>query len=389
MTQSLKIIQTTAHFQPEEYGGFEHYLCRGISELGHEPLLITSDRRAPRYSKDRSSLGTGEYKTKDYRIYRFPTLFDIRSVPIVDLDIIEFLSDIDFDVVHAHEIYEQITLMAFYVARKKRIPFGFTQHRNYCPQGVLGSSLRLFYQSIGRKVVDACNFICATSNSAADFLRNLGITRDIEILPNCLDTNVFRPDIETDLKEEMGLQGNKLILFVGRLHKEKGLKYLIEAFKTIKNRCPKTKLILAGKGEERENLESRISELGLHGDVVFLDYFPYKKMPELYNACDIVVLPSIFEPFGMVLVEAMACGKPIVGSKVGGIKDIIEDGENGFLTQPRNTQQLAGKIEILLFNEDLRTKFGRKGREKSIENFSYKAVAKKALNIYKRLLRTQ
>lgn len=381
---NFRIVQTTAHFQPGKYGGFEYYLCKGLSELGHKVWVVTTDRMAPRYSKNRSSIGVGEQIIGKYEVFRFRTLFELRSIPVVKIN--NFLSDLDLDIVHAHEIYQPISIQSFYAAMKKGKPFGFTQHRSYCPKNAHGSFLKLFYRSIGKKIIDSCAFVCATSTSAAEFLRSLGVKKRIEKLPNCLDTDKFRPNIKTNLKEKLGLQDHRSILFVGRLHKEKGLRYLIEAFKTIRDRYSDMKLILAGNGPERKHLERQVTKLNLHNDVIFLDYFPYQKMPGLYNVCDIFVLPSVVEPFGMVLTEAMACGKPVVGSKVGGIKDIVQNGENGFLTEPCNSDHLAEKIEILLSDEKLRIKFERNGREKIQNTFSYRVVAEKATKIYEEIL---
>ena len=351
--------------------------------------LVTSDRIAPRYSRarDRSSIGVGEETIGKYKVFRFRTLFEMRSIPFVRAT--NFLSDLDFDVVHAHEIYQPISIQSFYAALKKKKPYGFTQHRSYCPKNAQGSFLKLFYQSIGKKIIDSCAFVSATSSSAVEFLRSLGVKRRIEKLPNCLDTEKFRPDIKTNLEEKLGLQDHRSILFVGRLHKEKGVKYLVKAFRIIRDRYLDTKLILAGNGPERKNLELQVTKLNLQNDVVFLNYFPYKKMPELYNVCDIFVLPSVVEPFGMVLIEAMACGKPVIGSKVGGISDIIENGKNGFLIEPRNSYQLAEKIKILLSDEELRIGFGRKGRAKIQNTFSYVAVAQKAAKIYEEVLEAE
>jgi len=382
--ENLRIAQITAHFQPRQYGGFEYYLCEGLSKLGHKVCLVTSDRIAPRYSENRSSIGVGEETVGKYKVFRFRTLFELRSVPFVRIT--NFLSDLDFDVVHAHEIYQPISIESFYAAMKKEKPYGFTQHRSYCPKNAQGSFLKLFYRSLGKKIIDSCAFVCATSTSAVEFLRNLGVKRRIEKLPNCLDTEKFRPNIRTNLKEKLGLQNHRLILFAGRLHREKGLRYLIRAFRLIRDRYSDTKLIIAGRGPERENLEHQVAALNLHNNVVFLDYFPYEKMPELYNVCDIFVLPSVVEPFGMALIEAMSCGKPAIGSRVGGINDIIENSKNGFLTEPRNLGQLAEKIEILLSDEKLRIKFGRNGREKAQNTFSYGAVAQKATRIYEKAL---
>jgi len=170
------------------------------------------------------------------------------------------------------------------------------------------------------------------------------------------------------------------------LHKEKGLKYLIKSFRIITDKYSDTKLILTGNGPEKENLKILVAKYNLYNNIIFLDYFPYEKIQELYNICDVIILPSLFEPFGMALTEAMACGKPVIGSNIGGIKDIIQNGKNGFLIDPRNSKKLAEKIDILLSDDKLRIEFGKKGREKVQNTFSYSVVAKKAAKIYQKYL---
>ncbi len=387
----LRIIQTSAHFQIREHGGFEHYLCKGLSELGHRVHLITSDRVARRYSRGRHSLGVGEQAVGGYKIFRFRTLFELiptekSAIPILDPSIKDFLSNLDFDIVHAHEIYQPISLQSFRAAIKKRKPYGFSQHRNFYPRNVQGQLLKMFYRSVGKTIVNSCDFVCATSSSAVSFLNDFGVKRRVAFLPNCLDIRKFRQGINLDLKERMGLHGYKVVLFVGRLYKDKGVKYLIKAFKAIRDRYSGVKLIIAGNGPERERLELQAAKYDLRKDVIFLGHYPHHKIPELYNVCDVFVLPSLIEPFGMVLIEAMACGKPVIGSKVGGILDIIEDGKNGFLTKAGDSTQMAKQIEVLLLSEEMCRKFGRRSREIVEISFSYEMVAKKAAKIYKKAL---
>ena len=191
------------------------------------------------------------------------------------------------------------------------------------------------------------------------------------------------------LKEKLGLEDNRIILYVGRLHKEKGVKYLVEAFKTVKQWHPDVVLLIVGEGSEKENLVFQAKQLGLQQSIMFMDFLPHEMLPELYNSCDILSLPSIAEAFGMVLIEAMACGKPVVGSRVGGINDIIEDSENGFLVEPGRPDQLAEKIHLILSDKKLLKRLGTKARKKVEDKYSYYAVAKKAMSIYEQALETK
>ena len=133
--------------------------------------------------------------------------------------------------------------------------------------------------------------------------------------------------------------------------------------------------------------EKRIIELKIEDRVAFLDYLPDEKIPYYYSEADIFVLPSIVdengdtEGLGVVLVEANACECPVIGSKVGGIVDVIEDGYNGFLSEEKNSGMLAELILKLAADEHLRKEMGRKGRMKVESNFSWQGIAEKMENV--------
>jgi len=385
--KNLTVIQTAPYFQVG-MGGPDHYLCKGLSELNNYVHLITSDRRRPgsSHNRYRYPIGTWRMTVDGFEMHRFRTLFEIGSVPFLDWHVSRFLSKIDFDVIHTHEIYYPHSIQSLCLARKKGKVFGVTQHRYYCPRGLSGSFLTTYYYTLARKIFDLCDFVFATSRSAADFLRDLGVRKEVHLLPNSIDVKIFKPITKKNLKEKLGLQNRRVLLYIGRMHKEKGLKYLIEAFEIIKRTYPDSVLVLVGKGPDKENIMFQAKRLGLREGILLIEYFPHDRLFELYNLCDVLVLPSLVEPFGMVLIEAMACGQPVVGSNVGGISDIIDDGENGFLVEPRRSDQLAEKISVLLSDEKLRRKFGNRGRKKVEDNYSYQVVAKKALSVYERAL---
>lgn len=385
LTKSFTVVQTVPYFQPG-IGGPDYYLCKGLSELHNKVYLLTSDRKRPGFSHTRHVIRTGQMSVDGFEVCRFRTLLKIGSIPVLDWHVSRFVSNLDFDIVHAHEIYYPHSVQSFRVARKKGKVFGTSQHRYNYPRNVLGLFLKTYYLTTGRKIFDLCDFVCAISSSAANFLRNIGVKREIYILPNSVDVERFRPMTGRHLKEKLGLEDNRIILYVGRLHKEKGVEYLVDAFKTIKQWHPDVVLVIVGKGSEKESLVFQAKKLSLQQSILFMDYLPHEMLPELYNSCDILTSPSIVEPFGMVLIEAMACGKPVVGSKVGGIKDIIDDGENGFLVEPGRPDQLAEKIHLILSDKKMQKRFGTKAREKVEDNYSYQAVAKKAMSIYEQAL---
>ena len=196
-------------------------------------------------------------------------------------------------------------------------------------------------------------------------------------------------DLELFLKEK-NINFKNFILFVGNLEKVKGVEYLIKAFRKVYNANEKRnvsatnnnansineiKLVIVGDGSERKNLESVVSNSksqisSFKSKIKFKGYLSLEETRNVMKDCYCLVLPSLSEGLGRVILEAMALGKPVIGSNVGGIPDLIRDGENGFLVEPKNVEELAEKIRVLLNNKQLAIEMGEKGREFIEKNFS-------------------
>ncbi len=141
-----------------------------------------------------------------------------------------------------------------------------------------------------------------------------------------------------------------------------------------------TSLALVGSGPFEKKLRMRAAELGIRDKVFFFGHVPNNKLSAYYNACDVFVLPSLYEPLGIVLLEAMACGKPVVASRVGGIPELVDE-KVGMLVEPKNPDALAKSILMLLSDADLAKKLGDAGRRRA-EHFDWQHVLKKTLKVY-------
>lgn len=176
-------------------------------------------------------------------------------------------------------------------------------------------------------------------------------------------------DLDIFLKQE-NVKFDNYILFVGHLEKVKGIEYLIDAFNKANKEFPDFKLILVGKGGEKKNYELRITNYELGDRIKFTGELPLEEVQDIMKNCYCLILPSLSEGLPRVLMEAMALGKPVIGSNVGGIPDLIKDNYNGFLTEPKNSNDLYGKMKILLRDKNLAIQMGRRGREAIEQNFS-------------------
>jgi glycosyltransferase involved in cell wall biosynthesis len=180
------------------------------------------------------------------------------------------------------------------------------------------------------------------------------------------------------------------ILAIGNFIPRKGFEYLIQAFNMIVNQKGIThiKLGMGGRGPLREQYDKMVKDFSLVNYITFLGFIEDSKMPTYYTAADIFILPSIIdykgdtEGLGVVLLEANSCQTPVIGSRVGGIPDIIKNGINGLLAEPKNPTDLAEKIIKLVHNRKLREQMGENGRRIVKENFNWDSIAKKLIDIY-------
>lgn len=206
--------------------------------------------------------------------------------------------------------------------------------------------------------------------------------KPIHVVPNGVDTNTFqpRPDWPAD---------DGYVLFVGRLVQQKGVEYLLRAFYYVLQRFPDLKLKLVGTG----TLDSQLDQLARNlmfseQQVEFIRPYPWfsrRQMAQLYQGARVVVIPSIYEPFGMTALEALACQRPVVASRVGGLRDIVKHDVNGFLAEPRDELDLAQWLMTLLADDTLRERLGTAGRDGLSADYSWPEIARQVIKMYGRL----
>jgi glycosyltransferase involved in cell wall biosynthesis len=221
--------------------------------------------------------------------------------------------------------------------------------------------------------------------------KNMGgfCNRDIFVIPNGIDLDRFNNLSKKDLRSGLQLgQDAKIITFIGRLHPVKGVTFLIKAMKLIKNEEPNTKLIIIGDGSEKERLKEIARELNLEPSVIFLQQVPNQSIPKYTVASDVFVLPSLSEGFPLTILEAMASGLPVVSTRVGGLSEIITEGENGFLVEPGKPEQLAEKILFFLKNDEARAKVSENNKEKA-KQYSWESIVSKVEAIYYEVLKNR
>jgi D-inositol-3-phosphate glycosyltransferase len=210
----------------------------------------------------------------------------------------------------------------------------------------------------------------------------------IEIIPCGVDLERFRPLDRAAARSMLGLSGERIILFVGRIEPLKGVDILLRAFAMLEDQSSVRLAIVGGDGgkdKEVGKLRALARELGVGQRVTFLGSLDHSLLPQVYAAADVCVVPSYYESFGLVALEAMACGRPVIASRVGGLQSTVRDGETGFLIPWHCPEPFAEHLELLLRNERLREQFGRAARQ-AVERFSWRAISQSLVAVYEDLL---
>ena len=282
----------------------------------------------------------------------------------------DFLQEERFDLIHLHEPLAPILPLCF-LECSNTVNVG-TFHAYYSRQ-----HLYRFSQPIIRRWHSRLHGGIAVSPAARKYVNNF-FPRDYRIIPNGIDVDHFAGNTKP---WPHYLDGKTNILFVGRKEKRKGLKYLLEAYCRLKWEHPNTRLIIVGPGDLDRDSQGIVSARN-PGDVEIVGGVSYRDLPRYYATADIFCSPATGqESFGIVLLEAMACGKPIVASAIEGYMGIVKEGEQGLLFPRKDPQALAETLATLINNPEYARQLGNTGR-RMVEQYRWKAVARQVENYY-------
>ncbi len=377
-------------YEDDPHGIFIHRLMREIVKTGHEVHVI-----AP-YTG-----GETNYTLEGVNVERFHYFYprryerlsgragmidNVKEGFLVKIQVLTFLfSNVyhslrklkDMDVVHVQWPIPN-GLGALFLKKIYGIPYINTIHGE---EVYLSKRYHLLFAL--RWLVNNSSKTITNSTATRKFCLEAGLDGDkIEVIPFGADTDFFRPlDVH---KDENSFQ----ILSVGYLIERKGFEYLIRAMPDVLKEHKYARLKIVGSGPQESKLKELIYKLGLGDKVEIVKNVSDDELLMIYNSADLFVLPSIVdsqgntEGLGVVLLEAMACGLPVVGSNVGGIPDVIEDNVTGFLVGEKDMEGFSRVISWLIDNEDLRSELFVKGHEMVKAKFSWKMISKQYLNVY-------
>jgi glycosyltransferase involved in cell wall biosynthesis len=387
----LRILQVIPYFYPAwRYGGpvrVAYDVSRKLVERGHSVVVYTSD-----IQDEKTRMDTAYRKVDGVGVFYFKnlSLSAARRNLFVTPSLISAVKNNvkSFDVVHIHGNRTTQSPILHYFLKKNSVPYVVQTHGGLPIIG--GRKLKQLYDLFfGHELLKDASKVIALTRTEAQQYRCMGVPKEkIEVIPNGIDLTEYA-DLPPKgcFKKKFGIdEDKKIILYLGRINRIKGLDFLIRAYayliKDIK--CKDALLVIAGPDDGHLNeVKSLANSLGVSNSVLFTGSVYGEDKVETYADSDVYVLPSIYETFPMTVLEAYACGKPVIASKVGGLKDLVIDEETGFLVNLGNTEQLAKNILYLLNNTDEAKEMGMKGKQFVKQNFAIQKVADRLRCLYR------
>lgn len=233
--------------------------------------------------------------------------------------------------------------------------------------------IKIFWKLIHRSP----DYLTAISNFLAQRAKGLGVDENkIKVIPNGVDLS------------EVPVEVNKIdnrVICVARLSWEKGLDYLVKAWPKVLTQVPEAKLVLAGEGDKRQEIEKLIRNLEIIDSVELLGNLPHRQVLQEIKKSEVFICPSLAEGLGIVFIEAQACGVVPIGTRVGGIPDVIQDNQNGLLIKPKSSEDISQAIIKLLTDKDLSERLVSKAQE-TVKRYDWNTIINQIERVYRKLL---
>jgi glycosyltransferase involved in cell wall biosynthesis len=244
----------------------------------------------------------------------------------------------------------------------------------------------MMYELIDKIVIRYYDKLIAVSEDIKKQLLSYAVPRNkIFVVHNGIDVARFSPRKKGKLKREFKISARyKIIGTIGKLSKEKGHKYFLKAATEIKKKYSNVKFVIVGEGALKRKLKTLAKKVKIENSVIFVGF--REDIPEILDDFDIFVLSSVREGIPLVLLEALAKAKPVVSFEVGGIPEVITNGETGILVQARNYKSLAENVVSLLNKPQLAKKIAKKGQERVKKDFNLEAMTDKYQEIYQQII---
>ena len=378
--ETMKIAMMTNSYKPFVAGvpiSVER-LTEGLRRMGHEVVVF-----APSYDMQEEEKDVVRYGSLLRNVaggFSVPNSLD----PIIE----ERFREEDFDVIHVHHPM-MMGEAARYLSKRYEVPLVFTYHTRYEQylHYVGLSGLSRLMPSYLRHCTAPCDLVIAPTPLMKEYLEEISVKPPVSVLPTGLPMDSFLPDEEKAAQiRRMYLRGRKhLFVSVSRLAKEKNVEFLIRSVKLIKERRGSDfKLLLVGDGPEIKHLQRLAEELGVQEEIVFVGAVPNEEIRNYCHAADLFLFASRSETQGIVLIESMAAGTPVLAVRATGTEDVVICGENGYMT---NVSEIEFSEKLMDILEKKELQILTEGAKKTADNYRSDLIAAKAEKIYMEAIR--
>ncbi|MCY6371893.1 glycosyltransferase family 4 protein [Clostridium ganghwense] len=386
----MRILMLSWEYPPKNVGGLSnhvYYLSHSLANKGHEVHVITCEEgTAPIKENDNGVLihrvSPYNLETQDFTKWIMQLNFAMIEEGI------RLINDKgEMDIIHAHD------WLTTYAAKTLKwafnIPVVSTIHATeYGRNNGIKTDMQRYISSVEWMLTYESWKVVACSNYMREQIKNVFSTpwEKIWVIPNGVEANEFQLDFDTlQFRRKFAKDDEKIVFYVGRHVFEKGIHILINAASQIIKKHNKTKFIIAGTGPMTDELKKKVRDIGLSDKVLFTGYMEDNSKNKLYKVADMAIFPSLYEPFGIVALEGMAAGCPIVVSDVGGFSEIVEHKVNGMKFIPGSVESLKKNVLELLSNEELSKKLKENAYRYIREKYSWDKIACLTVQMYEQV----
>ncbi|HAS05251.1 MAG TPA: hypothetical protein DCR71_05845 [Dehalococcoidia bacterium] len=385
---------------PQEGGGAEAFilnLARQFFNMGHVVTIIdrkyTADDVEVEYM---DGLKIVRLEAPRFKSFKFTLNFVMTQI-YFGCRVNKYLKKADnVEVVHVYTTMLGLVLVFLSGSTRKKLFYTSLGLRRDKKSPGIGDRIAIWLEN--QMVKKAKQTTIANELMAEKLIRQSKVeAKRVSVVHIGVDTEQYNPNHNTsEIVKKYAIANDNIVLFVGRICADKGVEYLVKAADIVVNRCGKenVRFLIVGPSEQfethntktgsyTEKVNQLVDDFGLREKVIFTGIVPIDEKIKLYTACDMVVIPSVADLDPQVQIEAMASGKPVIGTNVGTMPRRIEDGKSGFITDPADEKQLAEKIIYLLDNSEERAKMGECARKTVEEKYSAEKMAARMLEVFK------
>jgi glycosyltransferase involved in cell wall biosynthesis len=371
----MRVLIASDYFLPRGGGGVERAIYEvavRLTRMGHKVTVLTLDEIAQPLRDSVDGIPVWRVPGRDLTSsLGITTSFSRRAWSFFA----ELLDSAEFDVVNVHNIFFELSLVGALRTHSRRLPLVVTAHLGPVSELGLryGLPSRLYEQTVGRFILSRADSVTAVSEAVARHVLSLGASGDrLTVVPNGVDAKRFKP-AETLIQ-------SKEVVFVGRLVFNKGPQFLVEAIPSVLAAVPQAHFTFVGDGPMLEQLKDRTRELGVENAADFLGR--RGDVEDLLAPATVFARPSLLEGFSLTVLEAMACGVPVVATPVGGTAEVMCDGIHGYLVPPRDVDALADRIVAVLVDPNEASRMGQSGRNAVETSYSWDRAVEQLIGVF-------